>query len=87
MFPDVSVDRIFMNKLCKENIDDGHYIPFSTVEKSGGKMFVFAPSKLEIIDRKNTTTVDRVRLGVSMKGFKDAVRYDAILPPFLPSGT
>jgi len=79
MFPDVSVDRILLNKLCKENIDDGHYINFSTIEKSDGKMFVFAPSKLEILDRKSKKTIDSVRLGVSMKGFRDAVKYDALL--------
>lgn len=78
MFPDVSVDRIFLNKLCSENIEDGHYINFSTVENNA-RMFVFAPSKLEIMDRKTTKTIEEVRLGVSMKGFRDAVKYEALL--------
>jgi len=79
MFPDVSVDRIVMNKLCKEGIDDGHYITFSTVDKNDGKMFVFAPSSLTVVDRGRKQTHDNVRLGVSLKGFRDAVRYDALL--------
>jgi len=79
MFPDVSVDRIALNKLTAENIDDGHYISFSTVDSRDGKMFVFAPSKLEVVDRKSTVTHENVRLGVSMRGFKDAVKYDALL--------
>ena len=79
MFPDVSVDRIVLNKLNKENIDDGHYITFSTLDKSNGKMFIFAPSKLEIVESKNIRTVENVRLGVSMRGFKDAIQYDALL--------
>jgi stage II sporulation protein GA (sporulation sigma-E factor processing peptidase) len=79
MFPDISIDRIFLNKLCKEGIKDGHYISFSTVDKSDGKMFVFAPSLVEIIDKKNTVRHENVRLGVSMKGFNDAVKYDALL--------
>ena len=78
MFPDISVDRIALNKLAGENIDDGHYINFSTIERQS-QMFVFAPSSFEIIDRKTKTAHQNVRLGVSMKGFRDAVKYDALL--------
>ena len=77
MFPDVSVDRILLNKLCKENITDGHYINFSTVDRES-KMFVFRPSAFEVVDKRTKKNCD-VRLGVSMKGFKDAVKYDALL--------
>ena len=79
MFPDVSVDRIFMNKLCKENINDGHYINFTTVGEDGN-MFVFAPDQIEIMDgKKKISSHDNVRLGVSMRAFKDAIKYDALL--------
>jgi len=74
MFPDVSVDRIYLNRLCKENIDDGRYINFSTVGNSS-QMFVFAPQKIEIMGKQH----ENVRLGVTMKGFKDAIKYDALL--------
>ena len=77
IFPDVSIDRIALNKLCKENIEDGHYINFSTVD-SESKMFVFAPSAFEVVEKKTKKNCD-VRLGVSMRGFKDAVKYDALL--------
>ncbi|MCL2755899.1 MAG: sigma-E processing peptidase SpoIIGA [Firmicutes bacterium] len=75
MFPDISPDRILLNKLEKEGIEEGKYINFSTVAGKS-KMFTFKPSKLEIIKGK---TCDKVRLGVSMKGFKDVVKYDALL--------
>jgi len=75
MFPDISADRILLNKLSEEGIEDGRYINFSTVAGKS-KMFTFAPNKLEVIKGK---THEKVRLGVSMKGFKDAVRYDALL--------
>jgi len=78
MFPDVSVDRIFLNKLCKEGIEDGRYINFSTVGENGN-MFVFAPQKVEVVDKKQKRTHENVRLGVTMKGFKDAIKYDALL--------
>ena len=80
MFPEVSVDRVFLNKLEHADIRDGHYINFSTVDSKTGKMFVFAPQKIEIVDKNRTIkSCDNVRLGVSMKGFKDAIRYDALL--------
>jgi len=75
MFPDISADRILLNKLSEEGIEEGRYINFSTVAGKS-KMFTFAPNKLEIVKGK---THEKVRLGVSMKGFKDAVRYDALL--------
>ena len=77
IFPDISADRIVMNRLEKENITDGRYIGFATVGKSS-KMFVFSPSKIEVLG--DTKTVhENVRLGVSMKGFRDVVKYDALL--------
>ena len=72
MFPEVTVDRVFLNKL---NVKGGYYIDFSTVGNSG-KMYTFAPEKIEINKSK---TVENVRLGVSMRGFKDAIKYDALL--------
>ena len=78
MFPDVSVDRIYLNRLCKEGIEDGRYINFSTVGDNGN-MFVFAPQKIEIVDKNQKKTHENVRLGVTMKGFKDAIKYDALL--------
>ena len=80
MFPEVSVDRIFLNKLTQAGIEGGRYINFSTVEKSDAKMFTFAPQKFEVAQDKNRfKSCDNVRLGVSMRGFKDAVKYDALL--------
>ena len=79
MFPEVSVERIFLNKLSSLGIEDGHYIKFSTVDK-GGQMFVFAPQKIEVVESKQRIKAhENVRLGVSMKGFRDAVKYDALL--------
>lgn len=80
MFPDVGIERVFLNKLGDQGIRDGHYISFSTVDKSAGKMFVFAPQKIEVTNGKQKARAhENVRLGVSMKGFKDAVKYDALL--------
>jgi len=78
MFPDISVDRIALNKLAGENIEDGHYIDFATVERTS-KMFVFAPTSFEIVEKNKSGNSCDVRLGVSMKGFRDAVKYDALL--------
>lgn len=75
MFPDISPDRIVLNKLGDSDIEDGRYIQFSTVAGQAN-MFTFATQKLEITGGK---THENVRLGLSMKGFKDAVRYDALL--------
>jgi hypothetical protein len=75
MFPDVAVDKLIMNKLGDE-IDDGHYINYSTVADAQRKMFVFAPKKVEIVGGKTT---ENVRLGVTMRGFCGAVKYDALL--------
>jgi len=80
MFPEIGVERVFLNRLNSEGIEDGHYISFSTVDKSNGKMFVFAPQRIEVIEGKRSMkTHENVRLGVSMKGFSDAIRYDALL--------
>jgi len=57
---------------------EGHYINFSTVGKAG-KMFVFTPTKFEIADKNATKAHENVRLGVSTRGFRDAVKYDALL--------
>ena len=76
MFPEISADRIVLNKLTEEGIEDGRYIPFTTVDSKPSKMFTFSPSKLEIVKGKSH---DNVRLGLSMRGFKDAVKYDALL--------
>jgi hypothetical protein len=74
MFPDIEVDKLIMNRLGDE-INDGHYINYSTVS-GAGKMFVFAPKKIEIAGGKTT---DNVRLGVNFRGFGGAVKYDALL--------
>ncbi|MDR0461846.1 MAG: sigma-E processing peptidase SpoIIGA [Christensenellaceae bacterium] len=58
---------------------NGHYINFSTVDKSDAKMFVFAPAKFEIIDNKQKISHDNVRLGLSYKSFRDSIKYDALL--------
>ena len=80
MFPDICATHVVMNKLEKHAIDDGHYINFSTVDQKTGKMFVFAPKKIEVVEtRQKTKQIDNVRLGVSMRGFKDVVKYDALL--------
>ena len=80
MFPEVSVDRVFLNKLTQVGINEGRYINFSTVGKTSSKMFTFMPQKFEIVDEKRRVkTCDNVRLGVSMRGFKDAIKYDALL--------
>ena len=80
IFPDISADRIVLNKLDK-CVDDGRYIPFSTVGKDG-KIFTFAATALEVLEgsgKNKKVRHENVRLGVSMKGFKDAVQYDALL--------
>ncbi|MCL2229078.1 MAG: sigma-E processing peptidase SpoIIGA [Firmicutes bacterium] len=77
IFPDIPADRIVMNRLEKENITEGRYIDFATVGKSS-KMFVFAPSKIEVLGETKTVH-ENVRLGLSMKGFRDVVKYDALL--------
>jgi stage II sporulation protein GA (sporulation sigma-E factor processing peptidase) len=74
MFPDVEIDKLIMNKLGDE-IKDGHYINFTTVAKAG-KMFVFAPDKLEVA---GGLTTGNVRLGVALNSFRGAVKYDALL--------
>jgi len=80
MFPEVSIDRVFLNKLAQAGIEDGRYINFSTVDEKSSKMFTFTPQKFEILDAKNKVReCENVRLGVSMKGFKDAIKYDALL--------
>ena len=79
MFPDIGPDRIVLNKLGSEaGIEDGRYIPFTTVGNTG-KMFTFSPTMLEVIQGKSKARHQNVRLGVSMRGFKDAVKYDALL--------
>jgi hypothetical protein len=75
MFPDIEIDKLIMNKLGDE-INDGHYINYSTVADKCNKMFVFAPKKIEVVGGKTT---DNVRLGVTMRGFGGAVKYDALL--------
>jgi len=79
MFPEVSIDRVFLNKLGTVGIDDGRYINFSTVDKQSSKMFTFTPQKFEVVESKTKVKTFDVRLGVSMRGFKDAVKYDALL--------
>lgn len=80
MFPEVSVDRIFLNKLAQADIDDGRYISFSTVDRKDSKMFTFVPQKFEVEEGKHKfKSCDNVRLGVSTRGFKDAIKYDALL--------
>jgi len=80
MFPEVSVDRIFLNKLNQVGINEGRYISFSTVDSNNAKMFTFVPQKLEIAeDKRGFKSLNNVRLGVSMRGFNDAVKYDALL--------
>ena len=74
MFPDIPPDRILLNKLESE-IESGKYINFGTVA-GNSKMFTFAPTMLEVLQQGN---YNNVRLGVSMKGFRDAVKYDALL--------
>ena len=78
MFPEVSIDRVFLNKLTQAGIDDGRYIDFSTVDRNS-KMFTFTPQKFEIVEGKKSKACENVRLGVSMRGFKDAIKYDALL--------
>jgi len=51
----------------------GHYVQFNTVGKAG-KMFVFEPKGFMVGDSNFN-----VRLGVSMKKFRDAAKYDALL--------
>jgi len=80
MFPEVGIDRVFLNKLAQAGIEGGRYINFSTVDKKTSKMFTFAPQKFEVAQDKNRfKECGNVRLGVSMRGFKDAVKYDALL--------
>ena len=76
MFPDVALEHVFLNRLASAEIDDGHYINFSTVD-SNGKMFVFAPSRLDVHEGRTIKTHENVRLGVSLKGFKS--KFDALL--------
>lgn len=80
MFPEITVTSIFLNKLAQAGITDGRYIEFSTIESKDSKMFTFAPQKFEIVENKQKIKAcDNVRLGVSMRGFKDAIKYDALL--------
>jgi stage II sporulation protein GA (sporulation sigma-E factor processing peptidase) len=75
MFPDIEIDKLIMNKLGDE-INDGHYINYSTIANRSSKMFVFAPKKIEVAGGKTT---DNVRLGVTLHGFGGTVKYDALL--------
>ncbi|MCL2846421.1 MAG: sigma-E processing peptidase SpoIIGA [Firmicutes bacterium] len=75
MFPDIAPDKILLNRLTDEGIEDGRYIDLTTVAGET-RMFTFQPTALEILRGK---THDSVRLGVSMRGFRDAVKYDALL--------
>lgn len=80
MFPEIDATRVFLNKLTQVGINDGRYISFSTVDSQTSKMFTFMPQKFEIVENKRKfKSCDNVRLGVSMRGFKDAIKYDALL--------
>jgi len=57
----------------------GHYINFSTVDKSDAKMFVFKPTKFEVITQNKKTAHDNVRIGLSGRDFKDKIKYEALL--------
>ena len=75
MFPDVPPDKIVLGRLGEREIEHGRYIPLETVTGQG-KIFTFPPEKLEIVRGK---THNFVRLGLSLRGFRDAVKYDALL--------
>ena len=75
MFPDIPPDKIVLNRLSEKEVESGKYIPLSTITGKS-QIFTFPPEKFEIVKGK---THDNIRLGVSMRGFKDAVRYDALL--------
>ena len=75
MFPDIPPDKIVLNRLSENEIQSGKYIPLRTVAGKT-KIWTFASEKLEIIKGK---THENIRLGVSMQGFKDAIKYDALL--------
>lgn len=71
MFPEISADKIMLNKL-ETCIDKGHYINFQTVNGKG-QLFVFPPDKIKI----NGTAVQSL-LGVSTQNLGHQ-KFDAIL--------
>jgi len=81
MFPDVAIDKVLLNKLC--GIEGGKYINYNTVQSTGAKMFVFRPEKIEVLGDRQTLETKDVALGVTLKSFKDAVKYQALLNPAL----
>jgi hypothetical protein len=58
-------------------ISVGHYVDFSTVDRTA-KMFVFRPSEFQVRS-KRAFTPHNVSLGVSMTAFRDVNKYDALL--------
>ena len=56
----------------------GHYIDVATVT-STAKMLVFSPTNFTI----DKTPYENVKLGVSMRNFRDSVKYDVLLNPLL----
>lgn len=74
MFPEVTPDRIVLEKLDRENIVDGRYIALETISGKS-KMFTFQPTQFEIESKQH----DNVRLGVSMRGLGKTIKYDALL--------
>lgn len=88
--PVVIVDFSVLNKLLPNipfedfilsNIKEefGYYIDFKTVSGMG-KMFVFKPDKVEVVNNKNKTELDIV-LGVTVKGFSKTSDFSALLNP------
>ena len=76
LLPNIPFEDFILSNIKKEF---GYYIDFKTVSGMG-KMFVFKPDKVEVVNNKNKTELDIV-LGVTVKGFSKTSDFSALLNP------
>ena len=76
LLPSISFEDFILSKIKKEY---GYYINFKTVSGTG-KMFVFEPDMVEIINNKTKTQLDII-LGVTLKGFSKESEFNVLLNP------
>ena len=73
-------DEFNKGSLMIKNRYKSHFVPFQTLSGQAKPMMVFCPDK--VLFRFNGKTVEsKVMVGLTHKGFSDAVAYDALLHP------
>lgn len=82
LFSDISLEKILLKKISKEELRDLHYIKVETLSKQS-EMLVFSVDKISIAKNNESKSIEKVVAGLSLCKFQKNFNCDVLLNPNL----